>query len=302
MRHAHQFILILSQSTNSIYFLGTSTLTRADAVLQILIEDMNRMVESFSISYMASLNKKNSSAVSQQELKGVQDNWQSKNHRGHGHYSKKPTDDTIDHLTQSSAYLTTSIVNQNVLIPSLPIAHWLNVCIGVLLSIQYVRECRLSLATTSLPLVDQILTFLDKWISCNRRIKPPKKTNDEQKKLLNTTFTLPKNVPTDEIEQTNFILQNILIPVIDHSIAALKTYHCPSCKSTIMSHVNLNHITINVTDNHLHLERQLKYFFNGVTMTDHKCLKCASIMSLNIKLLECKSTFVFDCLSVFKHA
>jgi len=89
MRHAHQFILILSQSTNSIYFLGTSTLTRADAVLQILIEDMNRMVESFSISYMASLNKKNSSAVSQQELKGVQDNWQSKNHRGHGHYSKK---------------------------------------------------------------------------------------------------------------------------------------------------------------------------------------------------------------------
>jgi hypothetical protein len=48
---------------------------RTDVVLQILVEDMLRMIENFAISYMVSTSEDNNNEICQQQLKELKENW-----------------------------------------------------------------------------------------------------------------------------------------------------------------------------------------------------------------------------------
>jgi len=94
---------------------------RSDVVLQILTEDMQQMIEKFSISYMASIIEDDDNDGSgQQQLKVLQENWQQKNNRGHDYYTKNPNNETQESL-KSPLFSSSTLINDGLVIPKLPV-------------------------------------------------------------------------------------------------------------------------------------------------------------------------------------
>jgi hypothetical protein len=260
---------------------------RSDVVLKILTEDMQKMIENFAVSYMASTSEENNDEVyPQQQLKELKENWKRKNRRGQGFYAKAPDTSVMNNLKYSLIISQTSI-NDGLSIPNLPVVNWLNVTIGILLSIKSIRESPPSSSTMRTPLLIEILDFIEKWISSLNRIKPPKKTSNEQVQLLNTKFYIPTDIATDSNEQLNFVIHNILLRILDYSIPALNIYRCISCKFTIRIRVDINYIPINIVNGEFQLRYQLNNYFCGY-VSDNLCVKCSMNMSRDIRLLDCK--------------
>ncbi len=266
---------------------------RSDVVLQILTEDMQQMIEKFSISYMAStIEDDNNDGSGQQQLKVLQENWQQKNNRGHGYYSKNPNSETQESF-KSPLFSSSTLINDGLVIPKLPVPNWLNIVIGLLMSIKYVRESQLLLSEAPTPLVKDILSFIDKWMSALDRIKPPKRTSTELMQLSNTRFDVPNDDPVNDEEQLNFIFHNILLPVINHPISAIRICCCTWCKFTVHTRFDINYIPINIIDGKFQIINQLKNYFDGGT-SDNLCEKCSMTMSRQIKLLDRKCIITFN--------
>ena len=62
---------------------------RSDLVLQILIKDMQRLIENFALSYMATSSKTTNDMPHQKQLKQLKENWRKSSRRGHRFYAKK---------------------------------------------------------------------------------------------------------------------------------------------------------------------------------------------------------------------
>lgn len=244
------------------------------------------MVKNFSVSYFATTVRDNSDEINQQQLRELKENWKQKNRRGLGYYAKQPETAVMNSLKQSLITSATSI-NEGLFLPNLPVANWLNVAVGLLISIKSIRQSLPLSLGNSTPLLNEILSFIYQWISCSIRIKPPKRTSVEQMQLLNTKFQLPIDPPNDVNEQLHFILQNILLPTINHPISIIKIYYCTSCNFMMHTQCNISYIPINVVEGELQLHHRLNNYFNGAS-SDHLCEKCSMTMARKIKLLDCK--------------
>ncbi|CAF3810547.1 unnamed protein product [Rotaria sp. Silwood1] len=270
--------------------LGTQTYMRSDVVLQILIQDMQRMTENFAVSYMAITSEDTYNEVRQQKLKELQENWRKKNRRGSGFYTKKPETSIMNSL-KYTLIASSAKVNDGLSIPNLPVSNWLNVAIGVLISIKSIRESLPLSPTISTPFLNDILCFIDKWITSSNPAKSRKQIIMEQMQLSNTKFQIPTDVPIDVNEQLNFILHQILLRIIDCSIPAIKIYSCITCKCTLQTRFNISYIPINMAEGQFQLRHQLHNYFSSC-ISDHLCSKCSMSMSRHIKLLECPSVVI----------
>ncbi|CAF2091330.1 unnamed protein product [Rotaria magnacalcarata] len=153
--------------------LGIQTRCTYDAILEILVNDMKKMFEKFSISLMATMFQDTDNETNSQQLKIVQERWRQSNRRGHGHYAKTPETSIMNNL-KNSLIISSSNINDALLIPHLSVAYWLNISIELLLSIKFVCETYRPALMTTLLLVD-MLSFINNWISGCNRLKPPKK-------------------------------------------------------------------------------------------------------------------------------
>ncbi|CAF4854420.1 unnamed protein product, partial [Rotaria sp. Silwood1] len=272
--------------------LGTQTYMRSDVVLQILVQDMQKFIENFSISYLASTSDDNYNESSQQKLKELKENWRQKSRRGCGFYAKKPDKSIMNNL-QYALIASSTTINDGLSIPDLPVPNWLNVTIGMLLSIKSIRESAPLSLTISTSLPNDILSFINKWTSPSNSTQSQKQIRTEQMQLLNTPFHIPTNVPVDGNEQINFILHKILLEIFDSSIPAIKIFTCMSCKFTTYTRFNINYIPLNMVEGKYHLREQLNNYFSGF-ISDHICDKCSTSMSRHIKLLECPSVILLN--------
>ncbi|CAF2217847.1 unnamed protein product [Rotaria magnacalcarata] len=68
--------------------LGMQTRCRSDVILEILVNDIKKMVEKFSILLMTTMFQDTDNETNSQQLKIVQERWRQSNRRGHGHYAK----------------------------------------------------------------------------------------------------------------------------------------------------------------------------------------------------------------------
>ncbi|CAF1903255.1 unnamed protein product, partial [Rotaria magnacalcarata] len=117
---------------------GTSTIRAFDNLL-LLVNNMKKMVEKFLISLMATMFQNTDNETSSQQLKIVQERWRQSNRRGHGHYAEKPETSIMNNL-KNSLIISSSNINDALLIPHLSVAYWLNISIELSLSIKFVRE------------------------------------------------------------------------------------------------------------------------------------------------------------------
>ncbi|CAF4808358.1 unnamed protein product, partial [Rotaria socialis] len=270
--------------------LGTQTYTRADVVLQILIQDMQKLIENFSLSYMAASCKDTNTETNQQQLKELTENWRKNNRRGHGFYAKKPDTSIMNNLKYTLVVYSTTI-NDGLSVPHLPVPNWLNIAIGTLVSIKSIRTSSSLSLKISTPLINDIINFITKWISSAEYIKRTKKHSAELMHLLNSKFQIPADIPTDGCGQLNFILHKILLPIIDRCIPAVKEYCCTSCNCTVRTRFSISYIPINMVEVQTQLHHRLNSYFDGC-MSDHLCDKCSMTMSRRIKLLECPPVII----------
>jgi hypothetical protein len=278
-----------------ISFKGIQTHTRADVVLHILVHDMIKLVENFSISYMATLSQDTGGGNRLQQLKDVRENWRQSNRRGHGHYAKTPETSTMNNLS-NSLIISSSKINDDISIPHLPVANWLNVAIGLVLSIKATREIPPVPSFKKTQLLVDILRFIKNWMSSSKRIKQTNKISSEQRQLLNTDFHTPSNIPTDINEQLFYILNKILVPIIARSIPVKIIHTCTSCKFIVENRREINYISINNTNSQFNLHHQLLNYFAG-SISDRLCVKCHSYMSRQIQIIDCKNIITSSILS-----
>ncbi|CAF0912387.1 unnamed protein product [Adineta ricciae] len=271
--------------------LGVETRIRADVVLQILIKDMLRLVENFSVSFMASMSQTtNSQNRTRLQLRDVQENWRQSSHRGHGHYCKAPNESVTNSL-KNALIVRPANVNVGLIIPTLAVASWFNVGIALLLSIKVFRETLPDPASIVSPHLIEIIDFVKNWMRCLRLIKPPKKTSPEQQQLLRTQFDLPYNMPDDIDRQLVYIVDQILVSLLIPSIRVRMIYTCTSCKFAIEKKNIIRYILIHTMDNQIDLHNHLSNFFVGGT-SDRKCDKCGSTISRHMKIIDCPSVIV----------
>ena len=221
------------------------------------------------------------------QLKVVQERWRQSNRRSHGHYAKTPEASVMNNL-KNALIAPLSNINNNLLLPQLSVSNWLDVSIGLLLSIEAIRMI-LESSSSSLksPLLVDIHSFIKKWMSAISRLQPPKKNSNELTQLLNTKFRTPINVPTDTNAQLTFIIHDILHPFIVYSVPAKKIYHCMPCNNNIEVVFQINYIQISMVDSQFRFNQQLSNYFSD-TISDRLCSKCCTFMSRQIKLLDCK--------------
>ena len=268
-------------------FPGVETRIRADVVLQILIKDMSRLVENFSVSFMASMSQTtHSQNRTRLQLRDVQENWRQSSHRGHGHYCKAPNEYVTNSLKNALIVRPTN-VNIGLVIPTLPVANWFNIVIALLLSIKVFRET-LPDPTSIMPqILIEIIEFIQNWTRCLKMIKPPKKTSPEQQQLLNTQFDLPSSIPDDIDQQLVYILDKILVPLLVPSIGIKIIYTCTSCKFVTEIKSIIRYVLIHTMDSSFNLHNHLSNYFVGGT-SDRKCAKCDSAMLRHMKIIDCK--------------
>ncbi|CAF4811735.1 unnamed protein product, partial [Rotaria magnacalcarata] len=128
----------------------------------------------WTTSHLNSSNINKSIIDDEEVLNKAVKRWRQSNRRGHGHYAKTLETSIMNNL-KNSLIIYSSNINDALLILHLSVVYWLNISIGLLLLIKFVRETyRPALMTT--PLLVDILSFINNWISGCNRLKPPKKT------------------------------------------------------------------------------------------------------------------------------
>ncbi|CAF3118807.1 unnamed protein product [Rotaria sp. Silwood2] len=268
--------------------LGQQTRIRSDIVLEILVNDMKKMLENFSISLMAAVCQDGADERNSKHLKVIQERWKS-NRRGHGHYTKAPEKMIMNNL-KNVLIMPSTNVNADLIMPQLTVSHWLKISIELLLSIKVVREA-LPLSSSNTLLLDDIVGFIKNWVSISKRLKSLKKTNAEITQVLNTEFHLPVNFPLDTDEQIAIILHKILLPIIAHPIPAKKIYNCTACKNVLNIGFDIDYIQINMVENQFRFNQQLSNYFSDIS-SDRVCDKCHMLMSRQLKILDCPPVII----------
>lgn len=248
------------------------------------------MTESFSVSVMARSFEENSS-TQRRRLKGVREQWKKSDRRGQGRYSKPPGTMMLTNLT-NSLFAPAKDINSDVSLPDLCAPTWLNLAIGLLLSIKAIRQSPPRSTNMKTPLLIDVANFIENWCLYLDLTQSKKQKNAVQRKLLNTDFAIPDDVPDDTSQQSIFLLRNVLLPIISESILAIKTHNCGNCKYTINKYIVVDHIPIGLVDGKLLFRNEILTYFNNAS-SDLLCQRCSHPMDRQIELLDCKYIFSF---------
>ncbi|CAF1463632.1 unnamed protein product, partial [Rotaria sp. Silwood1] len=164
---------------------------------------------------------------------------------------------------------------------------WLNTAICMLLSTQtygMYYNCPPILPTNIPIILDLIRTFLDDWCKSTTR------TNQMSK----VTFNLPNtDQPKEPNEQSMYILENILIPLLHCNIIGYKVYVCHSCKSETKVRVIIIHIPVNISKTGLYIEHELLTFFGPMT-SDVLCSACGKSTVRHIEVIQWPQVLIIN--------
>ncbi|CAF3205771.1 unnamed protein product [Rotaria sp. Silwood2] len=253
------------------YILGGEIHLRLDILLSILIPDMLSMIDeywnmllSYRTTSINSSNNDNTMIVDEQRFKPIEERWRQKSSkRGTGYYTKCPDEPIVTDLL--SCLLASQVnLNQNLKLPVIS-PNWLNTAIGMLLSVgnndTHHYSYTLS-STNSSVLISEISKFLEKWFNSTTSCRPTR--------INISSLNYEINQP---LEQSSFILEKILIPLLPCHMVVNKIHVCNRCKSTTKVRSTITSIPINSSSTGLYLERDLFSYFSP-TQSDLLCSIC----------------------------
>jgi hypothetical protein len=244
-----------------------------------MIEEFSTALLSYTASTTEETNTNNDFTVSREiRMKPVQENWNKPNNkRNSGRYTKAPDESTFTEL-MSVLIAPTNIINDDLKIPTVT-PSWINTALGLLLSTQTYGTYfnRPPMLPSDIPVaVDMIRNFLEEWsTSAVQNIR---------------SSTVNFNVPTCEEykeldQQSRYILEQILTPLLDCKIIGYKVYVCKSCNSEVTIRTTFTCIPVVVSKTGLHIERDLLAFFGTVT-SDLLCSTCGKPTLRHIKVIR----------------
>ncbi|CAF3514356.1 unnamed protein product [Rotaria sp. Silwood1] len=242
-----------------------------------LVPDMMLMIDEYwsaLLGYSTSNDK--TICIDQQRLKPIQERWREKvSRRGAGFYNKRPSEPIVNDLI--SCLLSPKVnINENLKLPILsPV--WLDVAVGILLSVgnnnpdHYIYMSSLK----SSPLLSKILKFLEQWY------------NSSNKTNVSTNLNISSlNIKlNDAFEQSSFILEYILIPVLPCQMIICKIHECSRCKLTTKIHSIITSIPINISVTGLSVEKNLFAYF-APTQSDLVCSNCNTATMRRIEVQQ----------------
>jgi hypothetical protein len=274
--------------------LGGQIHTRLDIVVSLLVKDMVSMVDDFVTSLTAQRLSVTSSSDSQR-LKLVEEHWQQKSKRGRGRYTKAPSDNVLSAM--KSNLLTPSITNINEGL-SLPVLkpEWLNVAIGVLLSIESVRSrSELSLPQTEINLLQQeVDVFIQEYVRQINTDNPLSNRKKPKNIIDNLSINIPMStdVPNDIHRQLFFILETLITPILNNDLEAIKTFICIKCNKFVRTYFSTSFpILLNVSHGVFSLEREIVNYFADNT-SDRMCTTCSMPMIRRISVIHWPDTLL----------
>jgi hypothetical protein len=106
------------------------------------------------------------------------------------------------------------------------------------------------------------------------------------------------NIPTSDEskesdEQSIYILEQILVPLLDCKIIGYKVYECQSCKNEIKIRSIFTYILVNVNKTDLHIERELHTFFGPMT-SDLLCSVCSKPTICHIEVIQWPQVLIIN--------
>ncbi|CAF3701085.1 unnamed protein product [Adineta steineri] len=272
--------------------LGGKIHARIDVVLSLLVKDMCFIVNEFYTS-LVSQTVKNTSA-SQQTLKLIKEQWQQKNKRGQGHYTKTPDDNVMLALKSKLLAPSTEQINNGLTLPSLK-PEWLDVAIGILISIESVRDSIVSSTySRTRAIEDKVVAFIRQYtMQMNADIIANRKTQRKTIDKFNTDSLLSIDVPSDSKRQLSFILDTIILPIANNRLEAIKTFTCMNCKKVIRTYFSsISPITLNISQSNFCLEIEIVRFFSDTT-SDQICTSCSVPLIRRISVIHWPDTLFF---------
>jgi hypothetical protein len=266
---------------------------RLDVFLSIIIPDMLVLVDEYSnalMSYSVTTQIDSNDSLTlldERRLKPIEERWRKTvSKRGRGYYSKPPEQSTFTNLV-ASLVLNRNDINAHLKLPNLS-PNWLNVAIGLLLSVGYETgghyEVSPLLSDDDRALIDIIKTFLDDWFNSILT-----QTNSCRSTTIN--FSLPADVLSDICQQSTFILEKILIPLLPCNLIVNKIYSCNTCEKKVKMKTTITSIPIDSQRSGLHLEQDINAFF-GESLSDILCTFCNKPTIRKIDILEFPSTLI----------
>lgn len=244
------------------------------------------MTESFSVSLLAR-SVENSGSRKRFRLKEVTEHWRPTNRRGHGHYAKPPGSSIMNHL-QSSLIVPVTDINSGLVLPNLSCPTWLNLAIGMVLSIGTIRDSPPRSTSMATPLLIDVANFVESWCTLTKDQRSTKTKSEALSRLLKTQIDIPDNVSINCQEQTIFLLHHLLLPLVNRPMTAMKIHRCSSCNYSIRKYETVNYIPINLVNGQLHVRNELATYFSSST-SDVMCHRCRQPMDRRIELLDCKT-------------
>lgn len=282
--NSHRLMRLSDSIINYSHFiLGGEVHMRLDVLLSILIPDMLSMINEFSDALLSYRRRGiNDSSVDstmildEQRLKPIEERWRERvSKRGRGYYSKQPDPAAFTDLL--SCLLTRNEnINESLTLPKVS-PNWLDVAIGMILSLRDYREyqSQLSLATNDSSLLYIITAFLDDWY----------KSSDTTARSTTIKFKVQDNEQQDLNKQSTFILENVFIPLLPCRLIIEKVYECRSCQSNVKIRSTITSIPVSISRSGLDLTHDLFNFFSS-TSSDLNCSICKRPTTRHIEVIQ----------------
>jgi hypothetical protein len=265
---------------------------RLDVVVSLLVKDMCFIVNEFYTNLVAKTVKDTSTG--QQKLKLIEERWQKKSKRGQGHYTKAPDEDVMLAMKSKLLAPSTEKINDGLSLPSLK-PDWLDVAIGILISIESIRNRNISSTYSSSSVIEkEVVAFIQQYITqMNADImankKPRRKTIDK----FNIDPSISIDVPSNPQRQLSFILDTIILPIANSRLEAIKTFTCIKCKTIIRKHFSsITPIPLNIFQSTFCLEREIIRFFSDTT-SDQACSSCSLPLVRRVSVVHWPDTLFF---------
>jgi len=253
----------------------------------ILIDEYLNAIMTHSMITQKDLNNE-SILLDEQRLKPLEEHWREAiSKRGRGYYSNGPQQSVVADFV-SVLLLNRHDVNADLKLPNLT-PTWLSVAIGLLLSTGNGTGDRYELSSSSslnhnFPLLDVIKTFIEEWLrSTLTRTNNPRSTT--------ISFSLPTDMLLDSSQQSTFILEKILLPLLPCQLVVNKIYSCNACEKKMTIKTTITSIPINIHRNGLHLDNDINAFF-GRSPSDILCTFCNKPTTRHIVVTEFPSVLI----------
>ena len=261
----------------------------------MLVTDMVSIVDDFATS-LAARNQSLNSSNDGQRLKMIEEHWQENSKRGRGRYTKPPDDKAL--LRMKCNLLTTSIknINDGLCLPVLN-PKWLDIAIGLLLSIESVRNGSHSLSEKprSSRLLQEVENFIQQYLTLIERI--PATNRQKCRSLMdNLAINIPVSITVSDEpdQQIFFILESLISPIVNSNLEMIKTFICVKCNESIRTYFSTSFpILLHPSQGTFSLEREIINFF-AKNLSDRVCSSCKMPMLRQISVMRWPDTFLIS--------